>query len=125
MGRAIFHIAVGIEWNNEEGSGIYEPGTLREQGFVHCSYSWQLERVANAVFAGQRGLVLLRIDPDRLRADMREEPAEPSAPPDAPVFPHIYGPIDMEAVTGVWPFEPDPDGQFRMVPEALESRTSR
>jgi uncharacterized protein (DUF952 family) len=76
--------------------------------------------VASALFAGQRGLVLLRIDPDRLRADVREERAEPDAPPGTPAFPHVYGPIDVETVTGIWPFGSDPDGQFRMPAEARQ-----
>jgi uncharacterized protein (DUF952 family) len=75
--------------------------------------------VATTVFGGKRGLVLLRIDPIRLSADVREERAKPDAPSDAPMVPHVYGPIDVDAVTGFWPFEADPDGLFRMPAEAL------
>jgi uncharacterized protein (DUF952 family) len=120
MARAIFHIAVAGEWTQAEKSGTYEPDTLREEGFVHGSYSWQLEPVASAVFAGRSDLVLLRIDPDRLRADVREERAEPEARHDGPVFPHVYGAIDVDAVTGVWPLEPDADGRFQLPTGVLD-----
>jgi uncharacterized protein (DUF952 family) len=117
--RPIFHIAIASEWEQTQGSGWYAPATFHEEGFVHCSYAWQLERVATTVFGGKRGLVLLRIDPIRLSADVREERAKPDAPSDAPMFPHVYGPIDVDAVTGFWPFEADPDGLFRMPAEAI------
>ena len=120
MGRAIFHIAVGSDWTKAADLSTYEPATLSDDGFVHCSYPWQLERVANAAFAGRRGLVLLRIDPDRVRAVVHDERPEPDAPPEAPLFPHVYGPIDVDAVTGVWPFDADADGHFHMPEEVLE-----
>lgn len=63
--------------------------------------------VANRRFAGVTGLVLLAIEADRLSSELRYEAAE-----EGERFPHIYGPLNLDAVTGVLPFEPDHDGSF-------------
>jgi uncharacterized protein (DUF952 family) len=58
--------------------------------------------VASRFYSGQSGLVLLTIDPERLRSEVRYE-----APPGSDeLFPHIYGPVDTDAVIRVEPFDP-------------------
>jgi uncharacterized protein (DUF952 family) len=58
--------------------------------------------VASRFYAGQSPLVLLTIDIERLRSELRYE-----APPGSDeLFPHIYGPLDTDAVIRVEPFEP-------------------
>jgi uncharacterized protein (DUF952 family) len=72
--------------------------------------------VANAFYRGRRDLVLLEIEPSRLRSALRfESPAHPSGATDAPGderFPHVYGPIDVDAVVAVIDFAPGADGRF-------------
>ena len=77
--------------------------------------------VANAFYRGQRDLVVLRIDADRLRSPVRfEAPAPPSSEvgmvPNAESFPHVYGPIDVEAVVEVIELPADDDGAFTAPP---------
>jgi uncharacterized protein (DUF952 family) len=49
--------------------------------------------------------VVLLVDTDRLEAQVRWEPPDPAPPPDSPLadylFPHVFGPLNREAVTGV------------------------
>ena len=66
---------------------------------------------ANRLYAGRADLVLLRIDPARLGAPVRWEPGVPTDP-ESMVFPHLYGPLPVEAVTSVTPYRPQPDGSF-------------
>lgn len=79
--------------------------TLETVGFVHGSYPDQLAAVANALYSDDpEPLVVMVLDPHVLRScglDIREEPdpANPQGPP----FPHIYGPIPMDAVVAVRP----------------------
>ena len=73
--------------------------------------------VANSFYAGQHGLVLLKIDPARLKPELRwEPPAHPhpqaDLPPTDDLFPHIYGPLNIDAVIRVIEYEPDSDGYF-------------
>jgi uncharacterized protein (DUF952 family) len=51
--------------------------------------------------------VLLEIDPTKLTADLRFDPV-----PNLGSFPHLYGPLNIDAVQQVFPFEPDDDGSF-------------
>jgi uncharacterized protein (DUF952 family) len=72
--------------------------------------------VANAFYRGRRDLVLLEIDPARLRSALQfESPAHPTGATDAASderFPHVYGPIDLDAVVAATDFAPGADGRF-------------
>jgi uncharacterized protein (DUF952 family) len=81
--------------------------TLEEVGFIHCSQGTQVEPVANAVYQGAEHLVLLSIDPDRVRSEIRHEEVDGWEDP----FPHIYGPLNTDAVVEVSPFPPGPEGR--------------
>ena len=95
--------------------GVFTADSLASQGFIHCSTPAQAVHVANAYYVGARGLVLLRIDPARTSAELRFEPGV-HEPEDR--YPHLYGPLDVDAVVDVVDFEPGPDGRFSL-PEAL------
>ena len=100
----LYHIARREDWERAREVGYYAPASLKREGFVHCSLSPQLEAVANALFRGKRGLLLLVIDPERISAQVRfEDPGVGEA------YPHVYGPIPVQAVVRVQEFEPDPD----------------
>lgn len=90
---------------------------MREEGFIHCSDPPQLKEVADRLFRGRGDLVLLVVDPARLVSQVRLENLEGGEE----MFPHVYGPIEIEAVIDVRPFVPRPDGTFE-VPKDLRSR---
>jgi uncharacterized protein (DUF952 family) len=107
----IFHIAEVADWEAARVTGDYRVSTrdrtLAEEGFIHASREDQVLGVANAFYADAGPLLLLTIDPDRLSSPVRDDEVAPGV-----VFPHIYGPIDLDAVVGVAPLERGPDGQF-------------
>lgn len=113
----ILHITSRDVWEQAFRSGRYEDESLRAQGFIHCSGMQQVIRVANSLFRGRQGLVLLCVNPDKLPAEVRYENCEGGAE----MFPHIYGPIPAEAVERVVEFPPEPDGTF-VLPETVCSR---
>jgi uncharacterized protein (DUF952 family) len=84
------------------------PEGFAAEGFVHCSEPDQVVRVANARFAGRTDLVLLWISVAALSAPVRYENLEGGDE----LFPHVYGPIDLDAVIAVTPFRPGADGRF-------------
>jgi uncharacterized protein (DUF952 family) len=120
----IYHLALADEWSAAVTSGTaYERSTLgvslAEQGFVHCSFAGQVQRIADLVYRGRTDVVLLAVDPRRLRSEVRVE--APSATGgdeagggsrDGDRFPHVYGPLDLEAVVAVTPVPLGADGRL-------------
>jgi len=103
----IYHIAARSDWEHAVREGAYTISTrgrtLAEEGFIHCSASAsQVAGVAGLFYRGVPDLVLLVIDTDLVRSPVRYEPV-PGAPEP---FPHIYGPLNPDAVTEARPFDP-------------------
>jgi len=115
MSDMVLHTTTRQSWEAAKAAGAYTTDSLAKEGFIHCSKASQILRVANLLFPGQHGLVILVIDPARLTAELRWDPGI-----DLPseLFPHIYGPLNLEAVKGVVDFEPGADGKFSL-PESL------
>ena len=95
MSDLILHVTSRVAWSLAEAQGQYEADSLAGQGFIHCSRISQVMRVANVFYSGQPGLVLLVIDPARLGSELRWEPGADLA---TELFPHVYGPINLDAV---------------------------
>lgn len=99
----IFHITTRDAWEHALREGSYTAPSLDAEGFIHCSHAHQYGRVARARFRGQPNLVLLEIDPARVGPEIKHENTEGGTE----LFPHIYGPLNPDAVTRVHPFDPD------------------
>ncbi len=117
MTEPIYHITSRTSWSAAQKSGAYSADSLTSEGFIHCSKMNQILRVANSIFTNQRGLVILMIDPSQLKPEVRWEAGTDKADE---LFPHLYGPLDLEAVVRVLDFEPGLDGKFHL-PHALAS----
>ena len=119
----IYHIVSRDDWQEAQAAGAYSPPTIAAEGFVHCSTRDQVLATANQFFAGEDGLVLLCISPARLKGELRWEGPSRDGHPEqrAGLFPHVYGPMNPDAVTRVLDFPAGPDGRFAL-PEALAPR---
>jgi RimJ/RimL family protein N-acetyltransferase/uncharacterized protein (DUF952 family) len=106
----IVHVCTRGAWEVAQGTREYRDPSLESEGFIHCSQPDKVLRVANARFRDVPDLVLLWIDPQKVRPDIRWESVGEDE------FPHIYGPINLDAVVEVRNFLPDPDGIFRKIP---------
>jgi len=84
-------------------------------GFIHCCTAAQLEYVGERYFRGQQDLILLCIDAGRVTAPIKYEDLNG----EGMLFPHIYGPINTDAVNNVVAFRPNPDGTFRIPAEII------
>ncbi len=91
----ILHITTREDWERANHVGIYRTESLEKQGFIHCSYPSQLEKVADANYSGRKHLVLLCIESNRVRADIREESAGEDS------YPHVFGALNLDSVTKV------------------------
>lgn len=108
----IYHIAVASDWRQARAVGEYTMSTrdktLAEQGFIHASTADQVTSVANLIYKGVADLLVLVIDPQRVRPEIRYEQVPGSDSP----FPHIYGPLNADAVVEARPLLPGPNGEF-------------
>ena len=99
----IYKLLAASEWAQalEQGSFAGSPYDHHD-GYVHLSGPDQVVETAARHFAGRTGIVLLTVDPDRLGPALRWETSRGGA-----LFPHLYGPLPLDAVTAV---DPLPDG---------------
>lgn len=107
----IVHICTLGDWQAAQAAGDYRADSLEIEGFIHCSRPEQVVEVANRYYGGSTDLLLLWIDPTKLVEELRWEPS------DGDVYPHLYGPLNLDAVAGISPFPPDSDGVYRSLPE--------
>jgi uncharacterized protein (DUF952 family) len=114
----IYHISSRAAWNEARQRGEYRAESLMTEGFIHCSTSSQVLPVFEKFYKGQRGLLLLLIDSALLSSDLKWEPPSGGTPPpgvpESDLFPHIYGPINLDAVARAVNLEADIDGNFSL-----------
>ena len=110
----IYHITHRCAWTNACKTGVYSPETLITEGFIHCSKKDQVCDSAGRHFSGQSGLVLLCIESSLVESETRHE----NLAGGDQLFPHIYGPLNVNAVLKVLDFEPDSLGKF-CLPEGI------
>ena len=111
--RRLFHIALREDWDRARRAGEYRVSTigrsLEEEGFIHASFAQQVAATADRFYAGvEAPLVLLVVDRGRLGSSVVVEPA----PGTDEVFPHVYGPIPVAAVSQVVELRRDASGRI-------------
>jgi uncharacterized protein (DUF952 family) len=104
----IYHIVKEKDYRSRNDGNKYLPLNYDENGFVHCALEISVLLVANDYYANvEEKLLLLRIEPMKLKSQTKYEPASPEKGvstfhrTSSPVFPHVYGPIDNSAVDGI------------------------
>jgi uncharacterized protein (DUF952 family)/GNAT superfamily N-acetyltransferase len=107
----LLHLCAPATWRMALAAGSLTPPSLLSEGFVHLSTPAQVQVPANARFSGHTDLLALVIDPMRLPGELRFEPPHHDNPDDLR-FPHHYGPVPVDAVVAVVPYQPEPDGRF-------------
>ena len=114
----IFHITTRKDWDTAQAKGEYIIESLKTEGFIHCSTLAQVLPVAEKFYKGQSGLVLLVIEPTLLSSELKWEPPSGGTPPpgvpEGDSFPHVYGPINVDAVVNTVDFMFDTNGKFQL-----------
>ena len=108
------HLVPEPRWTECAGQSSYEPEAFAADGFIHTTYGEdRVIEIANMFYtADPRPYLLLAIDLARVAAPAVIED------PDGH-FPHIYGPLNLDAVTGVRRVTRDDSGRFLGVGSAL------
>lgn len=104
----VFHLALADEWLEAvQRGGPYERSTigasLGEVGFIHCSFAEQVGPTRRRFYADRHDVVLLRIDLARLDVEVRVEDLHGTGE----AFPHLYGPLGLDAVVEAEPLPPE------------------
>lgn len=103
----ILHITSRGEWQQALEQGAYTHASLTTEGFIHCSTPEQVTQVADERFRGESGLILLCIDSSLVAPEIRYEG-------EIEQYPHIYGPLNLNAVVSLVEFPPNADGTFAL-----------
>jgi uncharacterized protein (DUF952 family) len=117
----IYHLTTRKEWKFALATGDYRTKDLEREGFIHCSTQSQLLPVAMQFFPNRRKISILAIEPTLLTSQLKWEKSD-EPPPGVPAgekFPHVYGPINIDAVQKVLDMERDADDMF-VLPDNLQ-----
>lgn len=105
--RTIYHLVRRSMWEKNPDQP-YRAESLASEGFIHCSFADQVAASANRFYGDAVDLLLLHIDADRLSSPLREEASGTGA-----MFPHIYGPLNRDAVARVEELARGADGRWQ------------
>jgi uncharacterized protein (DUF952 family) len=102
-----YHLVPALVWESQMFGRAYEPEGFEEEGFIHCTDTLaELVAVGNRYYGSDpREFVVLAIDCEQLTANVVYED-------DQRIFPHIYGPLNTDAVLSTQPVVRAADGTF-------------
>jgi uncharacterized protein (DUF952 family) len=108
----IYKICPASAWREAERQGVSRGSDhdVRD-GFIHFSTASQVTETAAKHFFGQTGLFLIAVNADVLGDALRWEPSRHDE-----LFPHLYGELDLGAVTDVFDIRTRSDGSHE-IPE--------
>ena len=93
----IYHITTNTAWQAALLKEYYETESLFAEGFIHNSSLQQVAGVLDRYYKNATDLILLHIDESKLTSPLKYE----LAPSVNELFPHIFGPINTDAVVDV------------------------
>jgi len=106
----ILHITTRAAW--ETAGASYIPDNFSADGFIHCSTIEQVLLSANEIFHGRTDLLLLCIDEEKVQAPVIYEDCYDTGRR----YPHIYGPLNKDAIVRIVNFPANEDGSFSLPP---------
>ncbi|WP_029030552.1 DUF952 domain-containing protein [Salinarimonas rosea] len=102
----VYKIAPRALWEEARAAGVFAGAPVdRADGFIHFSTAAQVRETARRHFAGQDDLLLVAVDAAALGPALVFEPSR-----GGDLFPHLYGPLPLDAVRSVAPVPIGPDG---------------
>ena len=105
----IYKICPASAWREAERQGVYRGSVDDRDGFIHFSTAAQVEGTARKHYFGQKGLFLVEVETDALGNALRWERSRNDE-----LFPHLYGELDLGAVTAVLELRARSDGSHEL-----------
>ena len=113
----ILHLIDRAGWESAQEQGEHRAESLAAEGFIHCSQDEeQMLGVAHRLYPGRADMLVLELDTELLTSPVQREPSRSGE-----IYPHIYGPLNLEAVVKVWQLSLDADGAYSLEPEPPET----
>ena len=104
----IYHLVPESHWESAQFEQEYQADSLATEGFIHCSKDHaQALAVANRLYGGRQDMLMLEVETECLASPLKHEPSRSGE-----IYPHIYGPLNTGAVTGVLKLQAGEDGRF-------------
>jgi uncharacterized protein (DUF952 family) len=102
-----YHLTPAAWFHAQPSDAPYLPETYAADGFVHLTHGLDAVLAAGNRYysADPRPYLLLAVDLDQLRAEVRYDDPERQ-------FPHVYGALERTALTRVQRVERDEAGRF-------------
>ncbi|MCY7352014.1 MAG: DUF952 domain-containing protein [Cytophagaceae bacterium] len=92
----IYHLVHPTHWNQFSEQALYFSETFDQEGFIHFSTESQVAGVLQRYYRGMPRLLNVHVDEAKLTSELRFEAAT-----GGDLFPHVYGPLNREAVVTV------------------------
>ncbi len=110
MSDVIYHLVPGDYWKAQPVDRPYLPADFEREGFIHCTKGdEQIAIVANRYYRDDpREWLVLVLDVQAVTSEIKYEPGQ-----DGLLYPHIYGPLNREAIREVLQMPRDAAGTFR------------
>ena len=106
----IFHLITEQDWESARSAGQWRPGSLDDEGFIHCSKDEeQAVRVVARLYPDRSDMLALEVDTEKLNSPLVSEASRSGE-----IYPHIYGPLDLSAVVAVWRVKADRQGGYAL-----------
>lgn len=106
----IFHLITEEDWESARDSHEWRPGSLADEGFIHCSKDEeQAMRVVARLYSGHTDMLALEVDTEKLNCPVISEPSRSGE-----IYPHIYGPLEIGAVVKIWRVKADVQGAYAL-----------
>jgi uncharacterized protein (DUF952 family) len=111
-----FHLTTAETWARQRDQSTYLPDAFAQDGFIHCTDGEQnMVDTANRYYAADPSqFICLVIEQERVASEIRYE--DPNR-----IYPHIYGPLNVNAVIAVRAFERDADGHFTRLGDEISA----
>jgi len=104
----IYLLSSQAEYQQALNAGTLIRDSLKSEGFIHATPKSQLNRLANKYYKEKLSPLILMVDKKLITAQVKWEPATGG------LYPHIYGPLNINAVTKIEEISLAEDGNFHI-----------
>ena len=104
--KYIYLLSSQDEYDQAKQTGLLYRDSLDKEGFIHASPKSQLNRVANKYYTNVINPLVITLAKDKIEPEVKWEPATGG------LYPHIFGPLNIDAAVETTPINLNENGKF-------------